>query len=61
MANKMFYTKPIGDLELCLVCGYVGENKCYIFYRKKGEYDSIKEIGTFDENTAFKIFKETNL
>jgi len=57
MANKEFYTKKIGNLELCLVCGYVGDNQCVVFYRNhKG--DNVLDFGILDRKVAFETFEK---
>jgi hypothetical protein len=56
MANKEFYVKKIGDLELCLVCGWVGDNQCSVFYRNhKG--DIVIDFGEHDRKVAFETFE----
>ena len=56
MANKEFYTKKIGNLELCLVCGWVGDNKCVVFYRNhKG--DTTIDFGILDRKIAFETYE----
>ncbi len=57
MANKEFYTKKIGNLELCLVCGYVGDNQCVVFYRNhKG--DNVLDFGILERKLAFETFEK---
>lgn len=57
MANKEFYTKKIGSMELCLVCGYVGDNNCVVFYRNnKG--DNVLDFGILDRKVAFETFEK---
>lgn len=60
MASKEFYVKKIGNLELCLVCGWVGDNQCVVFYRNhKG--DNVLDFGILDRKVAFETFeKEIN-
>lgn len=57
MASKEFYVKKIGNLELCLVCGWVGDNKCVVFYRNhKG--DTTIDFGILDRKIAFETYNK---
>jgi hypothetical protein len=55
MANKRFYYKNYGNVDLCLVCGYVGENKCSVFYRDD-KLNIIKDYGILEEKSAFDLY-----
>lgn len=56
MANKEFYVKKIGTMELCLVCGYVGDNQCSVFYRNR-KNDITIDFGIMPRKLAFETFE----
>jgi hypothetical protein len=56
MPNKEFYSKKIGNLELCLVCGWVGDNKCVVFYRNHNGNTTI-DFGILDRKIAFETYE----
>lgn len=55
MSFKEFYSKQFGDRELCIVCGYVGDNKCNVFYRDK-DWKTIKDYGILQRDEAFNLY-----
>jgi hypothetical protein len=56
--NKAFYIKSINeDWELCMVYGYVGDNKYCIFKRYKPDNSITEDIGVFDSKEAIKVWE----
>lgn len=57
MANKMFYTKPVGPkTELCLVYGWVGDNQMTLFIRHKETLKVIEDFGVMSSDEAITRF-----
>jgi len=62
MANKAFYVKKLDhEWELCMVYGYVGDNKYHLFIRKIDNTNVTHEIGTFNSKEAIDIWESYNL
>jgi hypothetical protein len=60
MANKVFYAKPISDnLEICLVCGWVGENRCVVFTRDMQTKEKVEDFGIHSTKDAHDFYSRT--
>lgn len=53
---KVAYSRAIGDCEIVLMCGYVGEGKCVVIVKDNIDNDIIKEYGILPQDKAFEIY-----
>jgi len=60
MANRISYAKQISDkLELCLICGWVGENKCVLFTRDIMTKEKVEDFGVHGYKDAHHFYANT--
>jgi hypothetical protein len=53
---KVAYSRNVGDNEVLILCGYVGENKCVVIV-KDNHNNIIKDYGILEQEKAFKTYE----
>jgi hypothetical protein len=56
---KVAYNRNIGDNEVLIMCGYVGDNKCVVIVRDS-EHNIIKDYGILPQEKAFEVYNKEN-
>jgi hypothetical protein len=56
---KVAYSRNIGDNEVLIMCGYVGDNKCVVVVRDS-EHNIIKDYGILPQEKAFEVYNKEN-
>lgn len=52
---KVAYSRNIGDNEVVIMCGYVGDNKCVVLIKDKDK-KIIQDFGDMSKEKAFEVY-----